>query len=427
MAGETNFSDVSGISKKVYDKSGLKSVLFGNSWLQGKVLFDKGTTKLGDTYQLGVVTQPPNGFTYPGSSGAVATLLQARAMKIEQAAQRGFELVLREQYAWAALSRAAAEGEGAFASLTGEAMKAMKQAAQNRVEIQLIHGQEPTGLGVLESVTDLTGGSGELVFTEASFAPAIWNAIGKGATLDAFTSTTKNNASGPLVITNIDSKNKKITISHSGTFASEVAAGDVIYFEGAYTGSAYNEPAGLLRQYGNTSGDMLGINATTSPGWRGNTFDVAGEISSDKLEEMFADLRDRGATGRLWALLSTKGYSKLMSEPRAMRTLDSSYSPEKAKLGHKSIELETDEYGPVGVYGHPFLKRGQALVFNPEDTCRVGSSDIKFGLPDAEDAPTWERVPNSTAAEVILYSDQAPIVKMPKNGVVATGITYAST
>src|SRR5688572_15079768 len=98
MAGETNFSDVQGISKKVYDKSGLKTVLFGNSWFQQRVLFDKGTTKLGDTYQMGVVTQPPNGFTYPGSAGAVATLLQARAMKIEQAAQRGFELILREQY-----------------------------------------------------------------------------------------------------------------------------------------------------------------------------------------------------------------------------------------------------------------------------------------------------------------------------------------
>src|SRR5688572_10718901 len=168
MAGETNFSDVQGISKRVYDKTGLKTIQFGNTWFQQKVLFDKGTTKLGDTYQVAVVTQPPNGFTFPGSSGAVATLLQARAMKIEQASVRGHEMVLREQFAWAALSRAAAEGEGAFASLTGEAMKAMKKAAHNRVEIQLIHGQDAEGLGVVESTTDLGSGLAEIVFTEAS-------------------------------------------------------------------------------------------------------------------------------------------------------------------------------------------------------------------------------------------------------------------
>jgi hypothetical protein len=427
MAGETNFSDVQGISKRVYDKSGLKTIQFGNTWFQGKVLFDKGTTKLGDTYQVGVVTQPPNGFTFPGSSGAVATLLQARAMKIEQASVRGHEMILREQFAWAALSRAAAEGEGAFAALTGEAYKAMKKAAQNRVEIQLIHGQDPEGLGVIETTTDLTGGLAEIVFTEASFAPGLFHAMSKGATFDAWTSTTKNNASGPLVLYSIDSRNRKIVVQFTGTHASEMAIGDILRMEGAYDGTTFKEPAGLLKQYGNTSGDSMGINATTSPGWAGNTFNVNGEITSDKAEEMFADLRDRGADGRLWLVVSTKGFSKLMSEPRAMRTLDSSYSPEKVKLGHKSIELETDEFGPVGVYGHPFFKRGQSLTFAAEDTCRVGSSDIKFGLPDAEDAPTWERVPNSTAAEVILYSDQAPLVKMPKNGLVGSGITFAST
>jgi hypothetical protein len=279
----------------------------------------------------------------------------------------------------------------------------------------------------VDDTTDLTGGLAEIVFTEGSFAPGMWHAIGKGATLDAWTTTTKNNASGPLILYSVDSKNRKIVVQFTGTHADEIDAGDIIRFEGAYDGTTFKEPAGLLKQYGNLAGDSLGINATTSPGWQGNTFDVNGEITSDKAEEMFADLRDRGATGRLWLVLPTKGFSKLMSEPRAMRTLDSSYSPDKVKLGHKSIELETDEFGPVGVYGHPFFKRGQCLVFAPEDTCRVGSSDIKFGLPDADDAPVWERVPNSTAAEVILYSDQAPLVKMPKNGLVGSGITYAST
>jgi len=425
MAGETTFSDVQGISKRVYDKSGLKSVLFGNSWFQSKVLFDKGTTKLGDTYQMGVVTQPPNGFTYGGNAGGITTLLQARAMKIEQASLKGHELILREQFAWAALSRAAEAGEGAFASLVGEAYKAMKLAAQTRVEIDIIHGQD--GLGVVESVNDLGSGLGEIVFTEASFAPGMWHAVGKGAPLDAFSGTTKNNGTGPLVLYSIRSKERKIIVQYSGTFGSEVAANDVIFFQGAYDGTTHYAPAGLIKQYSNLTGSSMGIDASTSPGWAGNTFDVNGEINSDKAEEMFADLRDRGATGRLWLVTSTKGASKLMSEAKTQRVIDSSYSPQKVKLGHKEVEYETDEFGEVGVKGHPFLKRGQVLVFSAEDTCRVGSSDIKFGLPDAEDAPTWERVPNSTAAEVVLYSDQAPLVKMPKNGLYGSGVTFASS
>ncbi len=425
MAGEVTFEQINGLSKDVYDASGLKTTLFTNSWFQDKVTWDKGTTKLGDEFRVGVVTQPPNGFTYGGSAGGITTLLQPRGMKVEQTSSKGFELVLRERMAWGALSRAAAGGIGAFASLVGEAYKAMKLAMQTRVEIDIIHGQQ--GLGVVDSVNDLGSGVGEIVLTEGSFAPGMWYAIGKNAPLDAFTSTTKNNATGPLVLQSVNSKTRTLTVLYSGTFGSEVAGGDVLFFQGAYDGTTHYSPPGLIAQYGNLTGESMGINASTTPNWAGNTFDFNGEISTDKLEECFGDLRDRGATGRLWAVVPTKGFSKLMSEAKTQRVFDSSYSPEKAKFGHKTLEAETDEFGAVGIHAHSFLKRGQCLVFSPDDTCRLGSSEIKFGQPDSEDAPTWQRVQDSTASEVVMYSEQSPLTKMPKNGLVGSGITYAST
>lgn len=425
MAGEVTFEQINGLSKDVYDASGLKTTLFTNSWFQSKVLWDKGTTKLGDDFRVGVVTQPPNGFTYGGSAGGITTLLQPRGMKIEQTSSKGFELVLRERMAWGALSRAAAGGVGAFASLVGEGYKAMKLAAQTRIEIDIIHGQQ--GLGVVEDRVDLGAGLAEITITEGSFAPGMWHAIGKGAPLDAFTSTTKNNATGPLVLYSIKSKERKIVVQYSGTLADEVDPDDVLYFEGAYDGTTHYSPPGLLAQYSNITGTSMGINAATTPSWQGNTFDFNGELSTDKLEECFGDLRDRGAGGRLWAVVPTKGFSKLMAEAKVNRVFDSSYSPDKAKFGHKTLEAETDEFGSVGIHAHPFLKRGQCLIFSPDDTCRLGSSDIKFGQPDSEDAPVWQRVQDSTASEVVLYSEQSPLTKMPKNGLVGSGITYAST
>lgn len=423
MAGEVTVTEVSGIGKKVYDRT-MRKALPASAILQKRIGWDKGTRAIGESYNVSVVLRPPNGFTYAGTAGGVTTLKAPRNMVIKQASIIPFEMELREQFAWAALSRAAKEGEGSFAQLAGTGMWAMKESSSNRLEMAALDGQRP--LGEVEAVTDLGGGLADLTITQATWAPGRWWAIGQKATMDSFTSTTKNNGSGPLITEGLNIADRKVKVSYTGTLGSEVAAGDVLYFEGAWDGTTYNEMPGLIAQARNTTGTSLGLSATTYPNWAGNLYDVAGNISYEVLEDMCSLLRDRGASGTLTAYFSNLALSKLVGELKLLRVIDSSYNPSKGKVGYKAVSFETPEFGEVEIVGHPFMKQSECLIQDEGDIGRVGSSDIDFGLPGVgEDrAPMFERVSGSTAAELILFTDQCVINKEPRKALHGYGITF---
>jgi hypothetical protein len=423
MAGETVLSDINGVTKRVYDNT-IKKALPGSSWLQQRVSWDKGSRQVGESYQVAVVLRPPNGFTHVGSGGGTATLKQGRPMQIKQASITPFEFELRENLTFVAMSRAKEQGEGAMANLVGEYMKAMKFSASNRLEANILHGQR--SLGTVTAVTDLGGGQADLTISEATWAPGMWWALNEGTTLDAFTSTTKNNASGPLVVKGIKASDRKLTVEYTGTLANEVAADDVLRFEGAWDGTSDYEMPGLIAQGSNTSGTSLGLSATTYSNWKGNTHDVGGNISTDVIETMIGMLRDRGATGKLSALMSNRAFGVIMGEVKSQRVFDSSYSSEKAKVGAKAVSMVSPDVGEVELVNHPFMKWGEILIIDAEDCGRVGSADLTFGLPgNSVDAPVWEKVTGTNYAEIILFTDQACILKAPNHALLGTGITYS--
>jgi hypothetical protein len=422
MAGETDYSAINGAAKRVYDKSGLKNSLPGESLLQKRIPYGKGE-RVGEAYQIGVVLRPPNGFTYSGSSGDARTLKSARNMVIKQAQVVPFELELREQFTLAALSRAAETSDAAFAQVSGEGMKAMKFSASNRLEMNMLNGQR--SLGTVSTVTDNGDSTANIVITDATWRPGLWWALGEKATLDSFTSTTKNNASGPIILEGITASSKTIKISWTGTLGSEIAAGDVLYFEGAWDGTTYTEAPGLIAQASNLTGTSLGLSASTYMNWKGNTYDVAGNITFDALETMCGQLRDRKAAGKISAYFSNKALGVLVSELKALRVIDSSYSAAKGKVGHKGVAFETPDIGEVEILGHGFMAESECLLLNEDDCERVGSSDLTFGIPGtSEDAPVFERVQGTNYAECILFTDQATALKTPSKALVGTGITF---
>ncbi len=421
-SGETDLSDINGMTKIVYEAGGVNDFLPKSSIFQDRIGFENGA-KVGDRYAFSVTLQLPQGVTYGGSSGARRTLKQPRPQLVKQALVIPFEFNLREEETLVALSRAATEGKGSFASLTGHTYKNMKTSASNRFEISIIHGQR--GLGIVESVEDLTGNVAWIVLTAASFAPGMWWAL-IGATLDSMTSTTVNNGSGPIIVTGVDVANHRIKVTFTGTLASECTAADVLYFEGAYASAVHLEMPGLLAQVANTSGTSLELSAGTYPNWAGNTYDVAGNISSDVVEYMAGLIRNRGASGMIGAYVSNKGFGPLMAELKSLRVIDSSYSPEKGKTGHKGIALYSPDFGEIEINIHPFFKDSELLLIDTADCARVGSADLDFGVPgiSVTELPKWERVANTNVAEVQLFSDQSVCCKAPAQAILGTGITF---
>lgn len=427
MAGETGFDSINGIAKRVYDKSGLKDLRSDCSIITKQLSWDNGTRAIGESYQVPVTLRYPNGFSYLGSAGtSTAALKQPRPQVIKQASITPFAFILEERVVTTALARAASEGEGAFAAYTAELYKGMKLSASNRIEIAAICGQ--TTLGTVEAVTDLGGGLADITITAATWRPGLFWALGEGATFDAFTSNTKNNGTGPLVQAGVKATSRKLTVSYSGTLASEVAAGDNLYFEGATTdptsSSAWSEMPGLIPQSSNTTTTSLGIDASTYSNWKGNTYDVAGNITSDTVEQACGQLRDRGASGKLWMFLSNKAFGALMSEAKVNRNFDASYSPEKAKVGHKSVSYASPDIGEVELVNHPFMAQGEFLLFNPDNAGRVGSMDLEFGIPGVTGEQHWYPILGFPLAGIQLQTDQCVILKKPNHSMYGTGITY---
>lgn len=417
ITGSTGVPELQGLFKKLYD--GIEDLRPSSAILQRRINFN-GRKRVGESYNVAVCLSPPNGFTYAGSSGEVKALKAARNAIIRQATLTPFEIDLREQIAFAVLSRAAEEGEGAFKDATSEVMEAMMTSAANRVEGSMLHGQR--GYGTVESISDLGGNVMEIVITAATWAPGLWYAFGENSTWDAFTSTTKNNASGALVLRGVNGDTRTITVSFTGTAGSEVAAGDVLYPEGAYDGTTHYDMPGLLSQAANISGTSLGISAATYTNWKGNTSSLSGPISHGALENAIARLRDRGCKTRLTAYLSNKRYSVLALELSALRLLDQSYKPTNEEQGIESFAYRSADVGRVEIVNHPFMKEGESLIL-PDGNCeRVGSSDVTNRIPGAGDEIAVF-LSEYNAMQMGTFSDQAVINKRPNWSYLLTGIT----
>ena len=421
------FDVVQGGAKRVYDNA-IHNLLPKAAVCVNRASWEKGTRSNGESYQIPVCVVPPNGFTFAGTAGTATTTLKAgRPMKIVQASVTPFEMDLREQTLWVNISRMAQAGMGAVDSYFGEVMKNMKLAALNRLEATTLLGQN--GVGVVESSSGAST-TATVVITAASWRPGFWWAMGQGSTYDAFTSTTKNNASGPLILTGITTSTRTLTFTNTGTATDEVTAADVLYFEGAYDGTTRYEQPGLLAQAANVSGTSLGISASTYPNWAGNTKSIGGVLGFDVVEDLCGELRDRGCADALSVMVANKNYGSLASELRSMRIIDSSYSPTKQKAGQRAIGFETPEIGELEVVIHPYMAWGDVYIQQDQQIARVGSADIGFGvpgLPNNGKEQFLRNIADTNAVELIMYTDQCAANKRPNFSYKGTGVTQTGT
>ncbi len=418
MAGENTVSTASGFFKTVYADE-LKKAVPDFAFLQKRVPYSQSEKQLGAYYEQPISLSHENGFTYNGTGGTVVQLKAAKNAVIKPAQVYGSEMVLRAQLADTYISRAVERGQRAFEKATRFKVMDMDASIRKRLELAMLYGQ--SGLGTLESVTDLTGGVGELVITEATWAGGIW-AGAEGATIDSFTSTTKNNASGVLTITKVDCDNRKLTVTHSGTFSSEVAIGDVLFFESANAGSSvFNEMAGLQKIISN-SGTLFNIDAATYSLWKGTSVASVGALTFPKLQTYVARAVNKGLMEKCIVLVSPKGWSALASDLAALRMNDSSYSSKKAENGAESVTFYSQN-GALEVVAHPLVKDGDAFILPEKAMQRVGSCDVTFGLPGG-DEKFFVWLPDYNAVEMRCRTDQAIFLDRPAHAVYLSGITY---
>lgn len=418
MAGENTVATADGLFKTTFAKKLIKAVP-PCAILQDRVPFSYAEKGIGAHYDQPVSLTQEAGFTYNGTAGGIVALAAAANGVIKNAQVYGSEVVLRAQLSNLFITRAMEKGEKSFEKGLSFKVFDMNASMRKRQEIGMLYGQK--GVGTVESVTDLTGNVAEIVITEGTWAGGIW-AGAEGARLDSFTTTTKNNASGVLTITKVDSENRKLTVTFTGTLASEVTAGDVLFFQGTYGGSTtFNEMAGLQKIISNT-GSLFGIDAATYSLWAGSTVSSAGLLTYPKLQTYVAKAVNKGLMEKCLVLVSPKGWSALANDMAALRMLDSSYSNKKAQNGAEALEFHSQN-GALEVVAHPFVKDGDCFILPLDAMQRIGSVDVSFGLPGGDEKYfTW--LPEYNAVELRCMADQAIFLDRPAQAVFVTGITY---
>lgn len=417
MAGENTLSTLNGYVKKVYGE--LDDVVPASSVIYDAVQFEEAK-KIGDSFNFPVLLTLENGFTINGDAGTVVSLNAAANAVSQNAAIKGVELIGRAQMAYLLASRAAAEGPAAFGKAWGQILLNLKTSHMKRLELMLLYGQ--LGLGVVESRS-----SDSVVITEASWSPATWCGL-EGALFQFWTGTSASETQHGLTtgstLSTINNSTRTLSFASGGpSGGTAVAAGDVIYFYGARTTTTFSECVGLMKMAGN-SGSLFGIDAATYNLWAGNAVTSFGNITMGKLLDAVASAVDRGLDERVKLAVCPKAYEVLNADLAAARHFDGSYSREKGENGFQKI-VYNGQMGQVEVVVHPFLRRGDAVVFPPSQLKLIGSADVGMGVPGTDGRDVFFHLQEKNAVEARTFSDLGLLCLAPARLVSIAGITYA--
>lgn len=415
MAVANTPTTMAGFHKVVY-ADGVKPLMPDNTPLLKRLPF-KLDKRMGKTFNMPFETSLEAGFTFGGTAGNDFTLNAASAADMQEAAVSSTEIVLNMRIS-AAAARRAMTSEAAFAKATDFKMKSATKSFANLCEALCLYGQSTAGMGAI-SGTPATSGSDKIItISDASWASLIWMGK-KGFSLDAYTSGgSLVNTNAALVILAVDLTLKTVKVSGNATDLGNLASTNVLVFRGSFA----NAYAGFdFISSGPTT--LFGMTVANAPDvLKGTQTNIGGPASIQHFMDAAAISADRGADGKLLALIPTKLYGVLNGNESALRRYDGSYSRKKNTTGSESIEVVsgpvTMEFAPSG-----FVKEGESFVLPEKECWRPGATDITDRSP-TDGEVKWRELETVNASELRMWSDFAVFCERPAAVIKLYGITY---
>lgn len=373
MAGTA--TTLNGLGKRVFGE--LVKTLPDFAILQREFPFDP-KAKTGDEYEEEIVLSRSHsvGF-FRTTRRQVNTLPAVRTMQTLPARTSPSEIVMREQLAYGMMSSAESAGEQAYAGSLPMLMAAVYESHRFYIELGMLYGQSPTGIGVWEA-TGAGTTTRTITITAQSWATGIWSQM-EGAPVDAYNTAgdTKINTNAPMVISLVNPSARQITLTGNAADLAALAAGQFF----VPMGGRGEQMDGIDRQLTNT-GSLYGIDAATYSMWKPNLVDALSVAPTlDLLLRALKAPVGRGLIGKqMMALLNESVFTDLASDAAALRTFT-----ENQRAG---VEQGTHELTVIGsnnnvlrVVSHPMVKQGDCFIINKKDWVRGGDTDITDGLP----------------------------------------------
>lgn len=420
-------STLIGLFKETYGDNIVEAWSF-MAKIANKAKFVRRELQPGNFYNQPVDLQFEAGITaaaagvVPGSGGA--PFLPAIAGQMQNAQLAGAQLIGRSLVSYEAIARSAND-KAAFKSATEAVVRRLSRATTKHLELQLLHGRQ--GLGVI-SANPATGTSRTVTIIDASWASGIWAGL-VGSTLDLYNSGgTKQNTgatstSNAITITSVNTAAKQLTLSTPQASDQTLnLANLVIFFE---TASPTSEMVGLhtIASTTTSSSTLFNINPATYDLWCSNQIGSVGTISFDVGLQAMALIASYDFDGKACWVVSPTAYEVLNSDQAALRMYDASYSGAKASNGTRGLVFNC-QTGEIEVLSHAFEKDGQALIFVPEETIRVGASDVGFITRQGSEDKLILESATAAGSEMRAYSNQSVFTAAPRHMCNLTGITY---
>lgn len=425
MADFTTRTVMEGYVKDIYDK--IVDPIPREADILKDVPFKGGAKMLGNRLLLAVMTSEEGGFTHSVSEDAV-TLEDAISMESQQAIVDGYTIALNGKVSYLMAERASSSRK-AFMEITGHKMQNMVTSSKKRLACELLHGQR--GIGVASTSTTATVYC-TVVLTEASWAPFIWQGK-KNHLVEAYladNSARVTSVTGPFKIVSVNTATR--TVKFEETVAGDAA--DLDTYIGAHAdavnfhwnktidpGPVWSTMNGMIKIAMNTTATLFDIDAAATDVWQGNEYACGGApLTLAKILDGAGVLADRGTTAKLVLRVSNKTWQNIFTDQAALRRYGAEIRD--LKLGGRAIDIAYQGTS-ISVLGDGFIKRGEALLYEPSKWSRVGAKDLSFKVAGApRDEEIFIHDPSKLGFAYRYWGHQAAFCEMPSHQMVFTGI-----
>lgn len=430
MAGENTVSTIAGMLKEVYATEYIDAIP-GKSIIQDEIEYVSPEQREGNKYHQPVVLEMENGATYAGGAniGTAYTLNVAVAAQSQDAQITGSEITMRSQLAYGVAAKARANDRTAFMNASEYVVANLLKSHKQRLEIMHRYGGPVSdtnpGQSGLGQISTGTGSSTTRVYTLVlqSWAPGIWFGK-KGAYLDAYTTAGVHlNTNAPIIITAINLKDRKISVSGNATDLTAVDAASpanpLFYFYGAYG----QEAIGLQNILSTSTSTLFNIDPTAYELWKPVPFDAGGVAGSFTAVMQAID----GAVARgleeedMIVLVPAVSWTDMMTDFAALRRVDQSYRSEEGENGVGRLVFHS-QAGKLTFVPDNLIKYGDLFSIVPSHFKRVGACELTLNHP-ASDMPMVLEIPDKAGWEIRSFAQQALFCERPANQVYIYDVT----
>ena len=415
----TTTTDFNGLFKQVYAGK-IEKLIPSESHIQKLVPFSGKGLLLGNQYNQPVVVRAEQGFTYSRPNNGAPVIQPTSSMKTQNAVVDGYIILENCGIGYEAFYRA--DNANAFQSATSLVMQDAMESFSRRIEVALLYGNSPTGLGGLIAPTPGTATTTKLNFATGQFAGGLWTQM-EGANLDVYNAGgTALNTVGAVTVTSIDVVNKTITITAAAadiTAINALTTGYVRFYAAGTNGA--DEANGLDAIFLNT-GVLYGIDASVYSLWKANVFSLAGgSLTFANVQKGIAVAAARGLDEDVTLFVNPLTWQNMSTEVNAFRMTDSSYSTATIKQGSQEIEFYS-QTGKLTVIPHKYVKEGEAFAFPVDRAIRVGATDITFNIPGTDNGQVFIQDTTRMQATFRVYSQQNLLIERPASCLKFTNI-----